>query len=126
MENRSGTDTSEAVALQPEKIKLLYARLGKREAEELICRATEKIAQHIQQICQAEAATDTAQLVRSTRLVSELSLHMGLTDLNRVANDVSHCVLRGDEPAIAATSARLGRLSEKSLRAVWELQDRSG
>ena len=48
MENRSGTDTSEAVALQPEKIKLLYARLGKREAEELICRATEKIAQHIQ------------------------------------------------------------------------------
>ncbi len=126
MDRNGNNGHIEPVELQSEKVESLYSRLGKREAEDLICRATEKIAQHIRNLCESADQTDTAQLVRSARIVAELSEHVGLTDLSRVASDVTECLLRCDSAAISATSARLGRLGERSLLAIWELQDRSG
>ena len=126
MDQKPNMGSAEPVGLEPEKLELLYSRLGKREAEDLICRATEKIAQHIRLLCEDSDDLDTGRLVRSARLIAELSEHVGLSDLRRVANDVTICLLRADDVAISATSARLGRLGERSLIAIWELQDQSG
>jgi hypothetical protein len=43
--------------------------------------------------------------------------------LSRVADDVTKCIDAGDQVAIAATLARLLRIGERSLTAIWDMQD---
>lgn len=124
MDRNKHQKRTEPVGIDPQKIRGLYTRLGRREAEDLICRATEKIAEHVRFLCN-EDMSDSARSIRSARLIAELSGHIGMNDLSRIAGDVVACLLRADGPAVAATSARLGRISERSLVAIWELQGNS-
>jgi hypothetical protein len=48
---------------------------------------------------------------------------IGMVTLARVAQDVGLCAGRSDAAALAATLARLTRIGDRSLSAVWDLQD---
>ena len=48
---------------------------------------------------------------------------VGMVLLARVAQDLRDCVTRGDAVAQASVLARLVRLAERSLTAVWDYQD---
>jgi len=60
-----------------------------------------------------------AALVRDAGLI-------GMATLARVANNVLDCLASDDPTALAATLARLERVGERSIHAIWDLEDLSG
>jgi hypothetical protein len=48
---------------------------------------------------------------------------IGMASLARVARDVSSCAVRVDAAALGATLARLERIADVSLMAIWDMQD---
>jgi hypothetical protein len=52
-----------------------------------------------------------------------ISEQIGMLALARVANDVITTLDAGDVPATAATLSRLLQIGDKSLTAIWDLQD---
>lgn len=57
-------------------------------------------------------------------LISDAEL-IGMATLARVARNVVDCIERGNLVAIAATLARLERVGDRSIHAVWDLEDMS-
>ena len=49
-----------------------------------------------------------------------------MATLSRVARDVQRCAARRDAVALAATYMRLLRVGERSIKAIWDLEDASG
>jgi len=49
-----------------------------------------------------------------------------MATLSRVAGDVETCAGNGDGVALAATYMRLLRVGERSIKAIWDLEDASG
>lgn len=68
---------------------------------------------------------DMAGLRKSTQSLIAIADQIGMRKLARVAGDVTSVVDDKDFVAIAATLARLMRVGEASLTAVWDLQDLS-
>lgn len=50
---------------------------------------------------------------------------IGMAGLARVAGDVTNAIDEGDAVATAATLCRMIRVGERSLTAIWDLQDLS-
>ena len=64
-------------------------------------------------------------LRKSARSLVAISDQVGMTTLARVARDVTAAIDCGDDAALSATLFRLIRIGERSLTAVWDLQDLS-
>ena len=97
-------------------------RLGPIAAEDLISRTMEDLAVLLAQAGRAyEAGELNAVMVHAGR-ISEQAHHIGMTKLARVAGDVITLAHSQDGAALAAVVERLSRLGEKSLMAVWDLQ----
>jgi hypothetical protein len=116
---------SEPVRLDPDRLSGLYHQLGERGAEDVVCRAIEELAvrlAHCQRVWQAEDWDDLRKIARSLVAISE---QIGLTVMARVATDVTVAIDAGDYAALGGTLFRLIRVGERSLTAVWDLQDLS-
>ena len=115
----------EGVRLDPVRLVALYAELGEAGAEEVICRAMEELAVHLAALQQAAAeGAPTPVIVAADRLCA-LAEQVGMTSLVHVGRDVSASARAGDHAALAATLARLVRIGDRSLTAVWDLRDMS-
>lgn len=113
----------ERVRLDQDRLGTLYAQLGEAGAEDVVCRAMEELAArltHAAQVYQQGQMEDLRKCVRSMAAIAD---QIGMLMLARVARDVTACIDAGDANAIAATLARLMRISERSLTAVWDLRD---
>lgn len=78
------------------------------------------------QISAAQVAASqgaVADLTPAVRTLARLAVQVGMTSLARVAGDVAQCAARGDLVGQSATLARLVRIGDRSLTAVWDLQD---
>ena len=78
------------------------------------------------QISAAQVAASqgaVADLAPAVRALARLAAQVGMTSLSRVAEDVAQCAARGDLVGQSATLARLVRIGDRSLTAVWDLQD---
>ncbi|MCB1338182.1 MAG: hypothetical protein KDK10_12270, partial [Maritimibacter sp.] len=64
-------------------------------------------------------------LQASVRGLIAVAQQVGMTTLARVGRDVLELSQSYDAAAFGATVARLGRIGESSLMAVWDLQDLS-
>lgn len=113
----------EGVRLDPDCLVALYAELGEAGAEQVVIRAMEELNRRLMEIQRFVDAGDQAALVRSARLLIKVAEQIGMTSLARVAADVLRVVMRGDPAAEAATLARLMRIGDRSLTAVWDLRD---
>lgn len=109
--------------LDTEKLGVLYADLGTTAAENVVCRAIEALAQRLSTIEYCFYNGDRDGLVKSTKSVVGIADQVGMNALSRVASNVVDCHNSGDDPAFAATLSRLIRLGDRSLSAVWEMQD---
>ncbi|WP_246137999.1 hypothetical protein [Maritimibacter fusiformis] len=65
------------------------------------------------------------QMRATLRALIAISRQLGLTSTARVARDVLDLSDSTDAAALAATIARLERIGESSLIAIWDLQDLS-
>jgi len=115
----------EGVRLDTDKLEVLYQDLGGAEADRVVCRAIEELAQRLSQVEHSFYNGDRSQVMKGVRSVPAIAEQIGMASLARVGRDVLACHERRDEPAFAATLARLIRLGDRSLSAVWELQDMS-
>lgn len=130
MEKRTAAEVSalrheEGVRLDPDRIGALYAELGHRSAESVVCRAMEELAVRITDMQAFHARGEFEAVQRSGRLLAKVADQVGMTSLARVAGDVCHCAEGRDPAALGATLARLVRIGDRSLTAIWDLQDMS-
>jgi len=111
--------------LDPDKLGGLYQQLGEAGAEDVVCRAIEELAVRLSHCERLWRRQDLNGLRKSARSLVAISEQIGMTTLARVAGDVTGAVDADDRAVVGATLFRLLRIGEKSLTAVWDLQDLS-
>ncbi|WP_245875543.1 hypothetical protein [Puniceibacterium antarcticum] len=115
----------ENAGLDPDRLEALYSQLGPSAAEDVVCRAMEELAlrlAHIDRLFHEHAWGD---MRKNTRALVAIADQIGMTGLACVGGHVISCIDDVDHIALAATLARLNRLGEGSLTAIWDLQDLS-
>lgn len=113
----------EAAHFDPAMLESLCLRIGETRAEAEVARALERISttlSALETLAEHAAAPLLAAALRSMIRDAEL---IGMTSLARVAGQVLACQRSGDPVSRAATLARLVRVGDRSMHAVWELED---
>lgn len=113
----------EHVSVDQDRLGALYSQLGESGAEDVVCRALEELAlrlAHCETLFQEGCWDDLRKNARSLVAIAE---QIGMSALSHVANDVTLCIDQGDITALAATLSRLVRVGDRSLAAVWDIQD---
>lgn len=116
---------SETAGLDPGRLEALFARLGPEDGEDAVCRAMEELAYRLGQADRFHAGGRLDEMVTATRALRTIAEEIGMASLARVAEDVLQCIRDADAVALAATLARMARVGERSLYAIWDLQDLS-
>lgn len=113
----------EQIVLDQDRLGALYSELGPAGAEDVVCRAMEELAQRLARCNTLYHDGDSTGLRKNTRSLIAIAEQVGMFTLAKVAVDVTDCIDRADEVALAATLSRLIRTGEHSLTAVWDMHD---
>lgn len=116
---------TEQVCVDQERLGTLYKQLGETDAEDVVCRALEELALRISHCDRLYRTSDWQELRKNSRSLIAIADQVGLQKMAAVANDVMSAVDQADPVAIAATLTRLIRFGERSLTAIWDVQDLS-
>lgn len=116
----------EPVLLERGRLAELYASAGEFQAEEIICRAMEELALRLALMERAYSARELPAVAKCARGLVAIADQVGMAKLAAVARDVASCAEHGDAAALGATLARLMRISDRSLTAVWDSAGLSG
>lgn len=123
MAEMSALRHEEGVRLDPDRLMALYEDLGEAGAENVVSRAMEELSHRLAEMQRQYRDVEIDRFCRNARSLSRVAGQVGMVSLARVAQDVADCAASGERVALAATWARLQRLSDQSLVAVWDLQD---
>lgn len=118
-------EPSEKVRLDSDRLAGLYRQLGETAAEDVVCRAIEEMAVRLTRCERMWRKNDREGLRKCARSLIAIAEQVGMVALARVAGDVARALDARDEVAVGATLCRLIRVGERSLTAVWDLQDLS-
>ena len=113
----------EAVSLDTECLEEICNRLGYRGGEIAISVAMEDLAVLLYQATKYWTGGDLKALEPTSRQIAGAARRMGLLGLARVATDVTTLCHGADTTALAATVARMRRVGERSLLAIWDCED---
>lgn len=113
----------EAVQLDSEQLASLYAQMGEANADLVVSRALDELANRMSLIERCFYQNDYTGLAKAARGLVGIADQVGMTSLAAVARNVSDLSKETDSPALAAALARLVRLGDRSLTAIWEIQD---
>ncbi len=115
----------ESAGFDPDRLEALCADVGEVRAEaevaqalDRIGRLLEKIDGHAPKITRSDLAGVLRQLIAASDLI-------GMSTLARVSRDVAQCLDGRDPVALSATLSRLRRIGERSILAVWDLDNLS-
>ena len=114
---------AERPAVDPAQIETLCTDLGRPAAEDVVCRAMEELAQRMCQIQTQALKGPREDMHKGLRGLAAIADQIGLCSLSEVAHDVMACIELGDAVAEAATLARQARVGERSLTALWDLNE---
>lgn len=115
----------EPIGLERSNLESLFLQLGRSGAENVVCRAMEELAVRLSDLPGLYRNGHLEELAKLSRSLIGIAEQIGLTTLARVAGDVAYCAGTGDAAALGATLARLERIGDRSLTAVWDIQDLS-
>lgn len=115
----------EPVRLDRSQLEVLYQSLGPLGADRVVAHALEELGQTLALASQHYRAGEIERLRGAVKNLIALAQQVGMTLLARVARDVLELSRTFDSAAFGATMARLERIGEGSLVAVWDLQDLS-
>lgn len=113
---------SEAVGLEFDRLERFWRKLGPEEGELALGAAMEDVAILLQEAQVAFEMADLPALRLRALSLKGLSDRLGMPLLSYVAGDVVVLCHGADPQALAATAARLQRVGERSLCAVWDAQ----
>ena len=114
---------SEKICVDQDRLTALYTELGEAGAEDVVCRAMEELATRLSHCSRLHRLEEWESLRKCVRSLIAISDQIGMVILSRVCCDVIHTIDYCDRPASAATLARLLRIGDQSLSAIWELED---
>ena len=115
----------ENVRLDQTRLGDLYLQLGEAGAEDVVCRAIEELALRLSHCERLWRREDMDGLRKCARSLIAISDQVGMSELARVAGDVTASIDAADLVATSATLTRLIRIGAHSLTAVWDMQDLS-
>jgi hypothetical protein len=116
---------SEQIQLDQGRLGALYSQLGEKGAESVVCRAMEELAARMSQCETFWRANDSEKLRKQAKSLIAIADQIGMDRLAIVAGDVTASIDEKDEVATAATLSRLLRIGERSLSAIWSMEDQS-
>lgn len=108
-----------------ERLGALYAELGEANAEDVLCRAMEELANRLTNCEQFYRLAKSGELRKQARSLIAIADQIGMQMLSRAAKAVADCIDCGDPVALSATISRLLRIGERSLTAIWDQNDLS-
>ncbi len=114
---------SEAVLLNGDRLEEICRDLGYRGGEAAISTTLEDLAGLLSQARSFWEQDDLSALDLCAGQVVRLSDRVGMAGLSRSARNVRDLCGRPDAVALAATVARMRRIGEQSLLAIWDRQD---
>ncbi|MBF9042523.1 hypothetical protein HKCCE4037_04255 [Rhodobacterales bacterium HKCCE4037] len=115
----------EPARFDPECLENLCHRIGEVRAEAEVALALHRISEGLPKLAglvnkdEATFLQEIGQIARDAELI-------GMATLARVAHSVRQCHADADHVALGATLARVQRVGERSIHAVWDLEDLSG
>jgi hypothetical protein len=115
----------ERVVLDDRPIEDLCALMGFDRAEALVATAMEELAVWMSRSEKLRRAGNRDELARLARQAATVGGKLGMPQLARVGQQVADLAPHADEATLAAVAARMARLGEGSLVAVWDLQGQS-
>ncbi|WP_254900887.1 hypothetical protein [Maritimibacter sp. HL-12] len=115
----------EMVRLDRSQLEVLYHSLGPAGADKVVSHALEELAGTLARASAQYRSGEVEALRGSVKSLVALAQQIGMTLLARVGRDVLLLSRSYDAAAFGATMARLERIGESSLVAVWDLQDLS-
>ena len=121
--NLAELQVEERVRFDPSKLEALCHELGEEGAERVIAHGFEQIALKVARIKAFAQAGAIDELLKVSRSLARVARRIGMETLAEVAHDVRRSASRGDPVALAATLARLGRIGDHSVNAIWTLED---
>ncbi|WP_099248073.1 hypothetical protein [Pelagimonas phthalicica] len=116
----------ERPSMDARQIETLCKDLGPHAAEDVICRAMEELAHRLCHLQEIAVHGPREDLYKGLRALSAIAEQIGMMGLSDVARHVINCIELGDVVAEAATLARLARMGEGSLTAMWDHNDLLG
>ena len=116
----------EPARFNPDRLERLCDEIGELRAEHEVARALEDLTAQLDKVAQIDPISDSDRLARVLRALVATSDHIGMATLARVGRDVLACLHRADVVALMSTHARLMRVGDRSIRAIWDLEDLSG
>lgn len=115
----------ENIRLNSERMAELYVQLGEAGAQDVVCRAMEELAVRLAKVNETYLAQMQNDLRKGAKGLIGIAEQIGMQKLADVARDVCNCTDNNDPISLGATMARLMRIGDQSLTAVWDLQDLS-
>ncbi|MBO9453941.1 hypothetical protein J7376_04190 [Paracoccus sp. R12_1] len=116
---------SEPVRVDARRVSDIISELGETAAQNVIGLALEQLAVALESTDRALADGDLALAVDHADRLSRLAWQIGLLSLAGVAMDLGALAERRETAALAAVRARLMRVGNRSLTAIWD-RDKSG
>lgn len=117
---------ADPVCVDTNRLNAICDRMGPQGGEVLIGAAMEDVAVLVADAAKAWGRCDLEGLRAGGGQIASVAERLGLMTLSNVARSVAELCDASDDAALAANVARLVRLGEQSLIAIWEAQDMSG
>lgn len=114
---------SEPVKLDTDLLDQMCVRIGFEKAEAAISAAMEDLAVLLQYTNTLLRTGEFETLSVTGRQVEAISRRIGMVKLAHIASDMARLCHVNDPAALAACTARLRRVGEQSLIAIWERED---
>lgn len=115
----------EPARFDPDCLEDLCRRIGEVRAEAEVALALHRISEGLPKLL-GLLDRDERVFLNAVEQVARDAELIGMSTLSRVAISVLDNFNRADHVALAATLARLERVGERSIHAVWDLEDLSG
>ncbi|MBL4627426.1 MAG: hypothetical protein JKY00_05200 [Roseicyclus sp.] len=112
----------EPARFNPERLEELCHKIGEVRAEAEVALALHRISEHLPTLRSLLRDNEGAFVVAVDHVASDAEL-IGMATLARVARGVLDSHSTGNLVALASTLARLDRVGERSIHAVWDLED---
>lgn len=110
------------MGLDRDQLEVLLIQLGPAGADQVVSHAMEELATLLARLERQHREGELEAVGESVKGLVAIARQVGMTTLARIGRDVLTLLNGQDSAAYCATVARLVRVGESSLVAVWDLQ----
>ena len=115
--------SAEVARFDPARLEQLCREKGEAQAESEAAEALSVIGRLLRNMGPMGKTLNDQELSEYIDALRVSADRIGMSTLARVAGDVRNCIDRGDQAALGATLARLYRVGDRSIHAIFDLDD---